>query len=356
MAKRTKIYFIGKKQGVGLRRFRLSHLENRRKYEPEGLQDAKDKIKQVRLIQNADVIWVRVRPEHTNDKQRKIIEKRLKKVRNKTVVINDISVFDNYDCKDITFEIWKKQGIDCPNHLTMEPRINKNNFDQMVDEISDFIQRYKKVFLRTNNETASLGMHTLTISNSKDDIESFLSSLIARSKNHQIKRKATKVIAVEFFQQEDSDDYTDLYRVHILFGKIISFYAVTSKKDIFHNIDMASDDLERFIMLNENLPDKISSLKSKLIKAVESVGCNLGAIEFFLKNNEPVFLELNPMWGGHASINGFGDNNMQSFLIDKRKDLENRIPNIYNFMNYRSYYKKLYEHIHEHISVNVNIK
>ena len=47
MTKRTKIYFIGRKQGIGHRRYRLSHLENRRKYEPEGLKDAKDKIKQV---------------------------------------------------------------------------------------------------------------------------------------------------------------------------------------------------------------------------------------------------------------------------------------------------------------------
>ena len=74
MTKRTRIYFIGTKQGIGHRRYRLSHLENRRKYEPEGLKDAKDKIKQVRLIQNADIIWVRVRPEHTTDKKRKIIE------------------------------------------------------------------------------------------------------------------------------------------------------------------------------------------------------------------------------------------------------------------------------------------
>ena len=59
MTKRTKIYFIGRKQGIGHRRYRLSHLENRRKHEPEGLKDAKDKIKQVRLVQNADVIWVR---------------------------------------------------------------------------------------------------------------------------------------------------------------------------------------------------------------------------------------------------------------------------------------------------------
>ena len=351
MAKRTKIYFIGKKQGVGLRRFRLSHLENRRKYEPEGLQDAKDKIKQVRLIQNADVIWVRVRPEHTNDKQRETIEKRLKKVRNKTVVINDISVFDNYDCKDITFEIWKKQGIDCPNHLTMEPRINQNNFDQMVDEISDFIQRYKKVFLRTNNETASLGMHTLTTSSTKNEIKNSLVSLIDRCKKHQSERRSTKLMIVEFSEKHREDQYADLYRVHVLFGKIISFYAVTNRKDIFHNIDMSMKEIDRFIMLNEQLPNKISMLEPEILKAVASLGCNLGAIEFFIENNKPVFIELNPMWGGHASINGFGDDQMRSYLNDNRGTLEKRIPNIYNFMDYRPYYKRLYELIHQHISL-----
>ena len=354
MTKKTKIYFIGRKQGIGHRRYRLSHLENRRKYEPEGLKDAKDKIKQVRLIQNADVIWVRVRPEHTNDKQRKIIENRLKKVRKKTVIINDISVFDNYDCKDTTFYLWKKQGIACPDYLTIEPKVD--HADQIVDEISSFIRKYKKVFLRTNNETASLGMHTLTTSTSKEEIENTLSLLVARSRQHQKKRKATRVMAVEFFEQKSSGQYTDLYRVHIVFGKIISFYAVTSKKDIFHNIDMTNDDLERFIMLNENLSDKIYSLEPKLISAVESLGCNLGAIEFFLENNEPVFLELNPMWGGHASINGFGDSDMQSYLINNRGVLEDRIPNIYSFMDYRTYYKKLYEHIHDFMSVNANIK
>ena len=132
-------------------------------------------------------------------------------------------------------------------------------------------------------------------------------------------------------------------------GKIISFYAVTSKKDIFHNIDMASDDLERFIMLNENLPDKISSLKSKLIKAVESVGCNLGAIEFFLKNNEPVFLELNPMWGGHASMIGFGNTKVQNYLDTHKKALKERIPNIYAWLNYPDYYKALFEQINKSI-------
>ena len=57
------------------------------------------------------------------------------------------------------------------------------------------------------------------------------------------------------------------------------------------------------------------------------------------------------MWGGHASINGFGDDQMRSYLNDNRGTLEKRIPNIYNFMDYRPYYKRLYELIHQHISL-----
>ena len=44
MNNRTNIYFIGRKQGVGFRHFRISHLENRRKYESEGLEDATDAV------------------------------------------------------------------------------------------------------------------------------------------------------------------------------------------------------------------------------------------------------------------------------------------------------------------------
>lgn len=72
-------------------------------------------------------------------------------------------------------------------------------------------------------------------------------------------------------------------------------------------IDMTMKEIDRFIMLYEQVPNKISMLEPEILKAVASLGCNLGAIEFFIENNKPIFMELNPMWGGHASINGFGD-------------------------------------------------
>ena len=146
MHKKTKIYFIGRKQGIGLRKYRLSHLENRRKLEAEGLKNAYEKIKQVRLIQNADVIWVRVRPEFTSDKERNIIENRLKKIRNKIFIINDISVFENYDCKDSAFNLWNENGVKCPNYLTFELQKVENNLDQIIDDILSFLKKYKKYF------------------------------------------------------------------------------------------------------------------------------------------------------------------------------------------------------------------
>ena len=101
----------------------MSHLENRRKYESEGLKDAKESIVQTRWIKKADVIWVRVRPEHTTDKERVVIEKHLKHLRDKIPIINDIAVFDHYDCKDQSFQLWKKHNIPCPDFIT----INENS-------------------------------------------------------------------------------------------------------------------------------------------------------------------------------------------------------------------------------------
>ena len=58
-------------------------------------------------------------------------------------------------------------------------------------------------------------------------------------------------MGTEFIQSNKNSDYQDLYRVHTLFGNILSFYAVTSKREIFHNVDMDERDMNRFIDLNE---------------------------------------------------------------------------------------------------------
>jgi len=354
LKKKTSIYFIGRKQGIGIKRFRLSHLENRRRFESDGLRDASESIEQTRWMGKADVVWVRVRPEHTTDRQRYLIDKRLKYIRKKITIINDISIFDNYDCKDISFQIWEDHSVSCPAFLSIITDDAHNNFNQTIENISKFIDNHRSIFLRTNNETASLGMYRLTSDSTKNEIGHALSALILRCEEQQKLRSSTRIIAAQFIDSGNDSGYQDLYRVHVIFGKVLSFYAVTSKKTVFHNVDMDDKDIDRFISLNEELCNRMVSIENKVLNAVRLLGCNLGAIEFFLVNNRPIFIELNPMWGGHASINGFGNEKMQTHLIENRKILEKRIPNIYKFMDRRSYYKNLYEFIHEHINHSDN--
>ena len=137
--KKSKIYFIGRKQGFGRRRWRLSHLENRRQKEAEGLKEAGDSIVQTRFISSADSIWIRVRPEFTTDIEVERIDRRLKPYRQEKTIINDVTSFYNYDSKDRTFEIWNKEGIQCPDYLSISPQDADKDIDSTVSKIKKFI-------------------------------------------------------------------------------------------------------------------------------------------------------------------------------------------------------------------------
>ena len=196
------------------------------------------------------------------------------------------------------------------------------------------------------------GMHILESNSSKKDIVGALKLLNTRCSNFFRKRSSTRIMAVEYISTHDPDKLIDLYRVHICLGKIISYYAVTSKLNVFHSIDMNYEDLNRFILINENLPSKISKIESKILLSAKVLGCNVGAVEFFLINDEPVFLEFNPMWGGNASKLGFGPKKFRNHLEKNRSSLESRIPNIYQFTDYQLYYKSLYKGIHDYYQNN----
>ena len=84
---------------------------------------------------------------------------------------------------------------------------------------------------------------------------------------------------------------------------------------------------------------------NQIIQAVHSLGCNLGAIEFFVVNNSLYFLELNPIWHGHASREGFGSKEFQNYIMLNKKSLIKKIPNIYNWLDYPEFYRTMYMNI-----------
>ena len=350
MSSKIKIYFIGRKQGIGHRKWRLSHLENRRKDEPQGLIDASRKIEQIRFISRANVIWVRIRPEFTTDVEVNKIKERLKKEREEKIIINDIDSFYNYDSKNITFQLWKKAGLECPNYISISPRKLEKDQSRIVTLIQEFISIHDKIFLRTNNETAAKGIFVLDSNCTQKDILDKLLFLKNRCLSFKSNRMGTNILSVEFIKPENKSGFIDLYRAHILFGKIISYYVVTSKLDVFHNKDMCMDDLERFITLNQEIPNIIERFKEQILLGASSLGCNIGAIEFFIRDGKPIFLEFNPMWGGQASKTGFGSDEVQGLLSKQKSNLVKKIPNIYSFLDYRNYYQNLYEKIYDNVS------
>ena len=192
-------------------------------------------------------------------------------------------------------------------------------------------------------------MYLLNSNATEKEIDAIVDGLENRCRMFFPTRSGTRIIAVEFIGSQDAGGYIDLYRAHILLGQIISYYAVTSKQDIFHNVDMKEQCLERFIQLNEGLCDKVQSLNDQILQASTALECNLGAVEFFLLDNKPIFIEFNPMWGGHASMIGFGNTKVQNYLDTHKKALKERIPNIYAWLNYPDYYKALFEQINKSI-------
>jgi len=110
---------------------------------------------------------------------------------------------------------------------------------------------------------------------------------------------------------------------------------------------MRINDAKSFVSANKEFKDILPLIKDDLIKAVNVLGCNIGALEFFIVDGQPCFLELNPIWGGHASRGGFGDKEMMKYLDSNKDELITDIPNIYRWLDYKSYYTKMYSIIRD---------
>ena len=346
-SKINKIYFLGRKQGHSIHKFFPTKLEAKRPQEIEAFNSI-NCLKRTHFINKANILYFRNIPEKTKSHHIDILINRSKTVKKK-LIINDINSFYNHDSKNRAFKIWENNNLLCPKHIAFSSNQIKNNLKKVIEKIELFLMKYGKIIIRTNNETGSLGLFVI---NNKKDITQVLKKLKTRVYSKINFAKDTKIMCVEFINSNTLDNYHNLYRVHILFDNILSYYVTTSKKDQFHSADLSIDDIDRFISINYEFQLILPNIKDKLISAVKLLGNNIGAIEFFLINNEPCFIELNPMWGGHASRVGFGNQKMMDYIYSNKSKLIEKIPNIYKWMNYFEYYQQMYQIINNNYVEN----
>ena len=341
--KDIKIYFLGRTQGYSIHKYFPSKIENRRRYEKDGFYSV-DGIKRTLFKSKADILFFRNKPEKTTDKIIYSLSNEINNI-NKQLIINDIRSFNNYDSKDRSFNIWKKNKLQCPEYIAFDYESIIKNKVFVINRIKSFISKHNKIILRTNNETGSQGLYVI---DNLLDIESILNKLLIRLDILYKIKKDSKIMCVEFIDATDNIGYQDLYRAHVLFDQIICYYVSTSKRNILYNSIMEENDINRFLTINENFKNILPMIKGDIIKAVSSLGNNIGAIEFLLINNKPCFIELNPMWGGHASRSGFGNEKMMKHLIINKKILQNKVNNIYQWLDYKNFYSNLYSLIKKH--------
>jgi len=331
------IHFVGRRQGIIPFSNTNWFLENSRNQELAGIR----KIPNIKIINSkkkADIIFVRNKPESTTDKQVQKINSVINPHRKDKLVINDIKDFNKIDNKDITFTIWKNNDVRCPDYCVLNPL----NMDQSIEQITTMLLKKGSILLRINNRTGGTAMKKIDSNFEKQNIIQQLEKLSTKVIDYRQARALTNLIAVEHINN-GKGNYTHAFRAHILNDEIISFYVAISKSLVVSMTKLEDGDLNEFIRINLKFAELLNddSFKREILKAMSSI-TNMGAVDFLLVDDKPIFLEINPMWKGNFFEKNFGDNQILLDWFYKKPGLEKIIPNVFQFKNPIEYWKNFY--------------
>ena len=333
---RPRIYFIGLHQGFRKKIFRDHYrIERRRRHESEAAV-LTGGLRQTFKISEADVIFCRNIPERTSDKDVERIESRIAPYRDSHLIVNDIKSFYSSDLKDESYTLWKGAGHLVPDHIILTDRKLARS------KVDLFKERYARIILRTNNESGGDGLVIIEPDEDEKLITDTLEKLFDRVESAKKDRKHSRVMAVEFIETTTRPGFSEVYRAHVVFDRVLSFYGVGAQKREIHYRDASPDEYGYFIELNLKLHALMDDplFRKQIIDGVRILGNNLGAIDFLVKDGQPVFLELNPLWGATLQRSGFGP--LQPAIRAHWKDIQIRLPGLAGFLKSRQFYRKMY--------------
>jgi len=253
-------------------------------------------------------------------------------------VINDVTNFYRIDNKDVTFNIWDNNNVRHPDFCLLYP----DDIHKSIEKITQMLSSKESILLRINNRTGGTSMIKIDQTTPQDTMIAKLNSLISKTLDYQKTRPQTNIMAVEYINN-GSEKYNHSFRAHVLVNEIVSYYVGISKNLVVSMSDLECDDLNEFLRANTKLIQlmKDEKFKKKIINAVTSI-TNIGAIDFLLIDDEPIFLEINPIWKGNFFEKNFGDNIVLLDWFYNKPELEKIIPNIFEFKLPVQYWEKFY--------------
>ena len=246
--------------------------------------------------------------------------------------------FYSIDNKDITFDIWGKNNVKYPDFCLLY----SNDIQKSIEKIIEMLSTKESILLRINNRTGGTSMIKIDQTTSQDTMITKLDSLISKTLDYQKTRPQTNIMAVEHINN-GSEKYNHSFRAHVLVNEVVSYYVGISKNLVVSMSDLECDDLDEFVRANTKLIQlmKDAKFKKKIINAVTSI-TNIGAIDFLLIDNEPIFLEINPVWMGNFFEKNFGNNSILLDWFYNKPELAKIIPNIFEFKSPVQYWENFY--------------
>ena len=343
-----KIFFVGR-QSLPWHYWTspLVRVELGRRGELEGFAQ-QSRLSLAEDLHDADVVFVRNCPERTSDRALRAIQGMIAEVDDGTrLVINPPKSFHTFDSKERAFATWEAAGVACPRHWMLPSAARDPLGTAALDLIQGLLEKMPRLLLRTNNETGSNGLHVVDGSTPRPQILRLVLWLRARAGVLKSIRNDTRVIVVEYIDARDGDGYATLGRAFVLLNRVIGYFAAVSDELEFRVSKMVPDAFERFVEANKRLRQLVEdpAIASQLVRAVSSLGNNIGALDFLVRNGKPVFLELNPLWGEVPGPYAFGNQRFQDLLRQTEERWRRELPNVVENLDVAGFYRQMYDHI-----------
>ena len=253
-------------------------------------------------IQKDDIVILRPVPENYSEQQLIEMEKDIlpyKKAGCK--IYNEPTKIINGHFKEKTLRIWNENGISTPRWKIVSTRQEVINF---LD-----IYGYKSVLLKHNDKHSGIGQHTAT----KSDIKSIHPNTMLM-----------EIVRTNI-------DYDLVGKAYVVDGKVFNIhgYMFIRNQDINYAKHTCVDydawilGMEVIYLVSQKHIEEIS-------KAVSLI-CDTGSIDYIIREDTLVFLEVNPYWGSGNTWGTVWPNNIkfsEEIKKDKRdwtKDIHERM-------------------------------
>ena len=296
----------------------------------------------------SDIIFARNRPERTTDSDLAAITRLIERYDDgRRLVINPQSSFLLADSKDRSYDAWSRAGLQCPRHWVLETDPDDPADLGCVERALALLESHPRILLRTNNEWGGRSTHFVDRETPTDRVREILLQLKKHLTRWRHTRSDTRILAVEYVDTRDAGGYAILTRAYVVLDHVFNYHVVVSDRMNIHMHDMTPECYERWLEANREVRRMFAdpAISTEIMRAVTSLGNNIGGLDFLMREGKPVFLELNPVWGGVKGPYDFGNEDFQR-LLEKTEDSWSReLPNVVENLDVVEFYRRMYAYI-----------